>query len=146
MDMLYGSQVYRTDNIKQADRLRRLDALFAERVLGREVQAALSATVDYIELSQVAPGIPISDSAVTRPLRPYTRSLDAAWEGVASTGWEVEFSRQRGTRLWACRLIPESIDEDSYPSGSGVWFHPAEALVLACLRAVGVTEEEIAAL
>jgi hypothetical protein len=74
----------------------------------------------------------------------YTRSLDAAWAGVAKLGWEVEFSRlgfetKDGPDRWKCCLRVDD-SENHHVDG---WFHPAEAFVLACLRAVGVAEEEL---
>ena len=49
-------------------RLRWLDALFAERVMG------------------------VHNPGLTWPLPPYTRSLDAAWEGSDRHGWDVSLT------------------------------------------------------
>ena len=148
------------------DRLRRLDALFAEKVLGREVQAALSATVDYL-------AGPEFDA-----LPAYTRSLDAAWEGVEIVCRRVEarltiehhpdreddpdyapdwpgcyfsLSRQDDTvagsergDLYAGFACYTSDPKYDMAHGEAKASHPAEALVLACLRAVGCTDEELA--
>ena len=111
------------------DRLRRLDLLFHTRVLGRSDQEAM--------------------------IRDYCSSLDAAWEGADSIkshgSWDVgrrnvwnhtdsvEDGRPPSfvAEFWAdlCADAP-----DTYAVAS----HPAEALVLACLKAVGCTEEELA--
>ena len=108
-------------------RLRRLDALFAERVLG---------TYDPQEM-ETAPGHVTADE-----LPPYTRSLDAAWEGAANLRGElfsygIELGWQDGLSV-AVMVFPR--DGLRYSCSAT---HPAEALVLACLRAVGVEESEL---
>jgi len=125
-------------------RLRRLDALFAEKVLGRE-RATVSNSAELFYGDTVESGLPR-----------YTRSLDAAWEGVRDKNdWmlseEVCYDNSKdhvetpaGERFHAyvapvgkCCMAGD--EEDFY----GVASHPAEALVLACLRAVGVDEDEL---
>ena len=105
-------------------RLRRLDALFAERVLKNDIRDDMCITPHY------------------------TRSLDAAWEGMQSINLNYsEFrkvtlcddtsvgSKPYCAQIWGAK---SHVGADSYAS------HPAEALVLACLRAVGCSEEELA--
>lgn len=122
-----------------SDRLRRLDALFAERVLGR-----VTGHSDIIE-----PGKGFRDGwwwsypegtghilmeGGRNPVPLYTRSLDAAWE--ASSHWPIIelYLSPRGVHV--------EVERDGYED-MGDASHPAEALVLACLRAVGCTEEEL---
>jgi hypothetical protein len=75
-----------------------------------------------------------------RPLLFYTRSLDATWEGIvaftkrdpdASELARIEFNSEETCFLWSIALGEDDVS------------HPAEALVIACLRAVGVSEEEL---
>ena len=125
-------------------RLRRLDSLFAERVLG----------IRFIHLSN---GDEVVESdGVYATLPRYTRSLDAAWEGVekltadpkglivcleTGTSPMYEVNTMVGTQRWYFAAWgdyrPEECGETEYAA------HPAEALVLACLRAVGVSEDEL---
>lgn len=132
------------------DRLRRLDALFAERVLGCKVVYDWSLPNKDHDPGCGCNGNPHSNSNTALgdtgswDLAYYTRSLDAAWEGglfchvsysdnpampkylaMASTGGR---DRQRGEPF----ATGEGRSDD----------HPAEALVLACLLAVGVSEDE----
>lgn len=106
-------------------RLRRLDVLFAERVLG----------LRFISLpngDRVVETDGIYSSAPS-----YTRSLDAAWEGATSKYSTVDLSFHRGSSHVEIETSPGY--EDMADAS-----HPAEALVLACLRAMGVSEEELA--
>lgn len=98
-------------------RLRRLDGLFADRVLGLRV--GFSPREDYW-WCEVGIGPHDMQPSVDRslPLPTYTRSIYAAWE-------------------WAEKMGFVSIEGN--PSD-----HPAEALVLACLKASGCTEEDLA--
>ena len=105
---------------------RKLDALFAERVLGWTHHPGGCAESD--------PDCMLDSFGDHRYAGYYTTSLDAAWEGVEKLGWQY-------------------VDLDCL-SASGTWMvnneynqakDPAEALVLACLRAVGVTKAEIEA-
>lgn len=151
------------------DRLRRLDALFAERVLGCKVRRDgwTTANMDWTspearkiggnvplkpaeecEVACGCDGNPHSNHDVTKPdcaesidLAYYTRSLDAAWSGLAKFGYEVNFSRLNGADTWKCYLLFD--DEKLSDQQSRCFAHPAEALVLACLRACGVSEEEM---
>lgn len=102
---------------------RRLDVLFAERVLGKKAEFtnAYSTPEEWWE----------SDEASSDPLREYTTNLSAAWGGVEKLGRCEE-------RCDA--MIRVGVQLLTQPVGS-----PAMAVVLACLRAVGVSEEEIAA-
>src|SRR5262245_13236104 len=92
----------------ETDRLRKLDALFAEKVLGWNAW-----------------------DRDTHAIPEYTRSLDAAWEGARKLGLVVHMAQ----------------GNYGYPTEASDWSgcaaHPAEALVLACLRAVGASEEEL---
>jgi hypothetical protein len=94
------------------DRLRHIDALFAERVLGLKIVTA----------------------------HRYTRSIDAAWGGVTKHSWfggvEGPFAENNDylATVYADRSEAPFVKDAA---------HPAEALVLACLRAVGCTEAEI---
>lgn len=122
------------------DRLRRLDALFAEKVLGCEIY-----TMPYQDLLS---GEPVREPMIQRgdqhlgglPL--YTRSLDAAWAGMneSCSSWAL-YRRDQRPRPERYDYIAEIHRGPDTFTGSGS--HPAEALVLACLRAVGVPEEEL---
>ncbi len=122
-------------------RARRLDALFAEYVIGHEVQGACSATVDYYETAEHGSAA-VNESRFTSmvPLRTYTRSLDAAWEGA-------EMLDQPLSLMWSsvqgCDVEISTTDDQEFGVNAQA-SHPAEALVLACLRAVGVDEKELA--
>ena len=124
-------------------RLRRLDALFAERVLGCKIEydndgdPCCRCALDVLAAPH---GQHDSDGPFWPEIQCYTRSLDAAWEGVGDheiqlgTDWEVK-------GRWRCYYDPDwqcgGADLTTYGA------HPAEALVLACLRAVGCSEEEL---
>ena len=108
------------------DRLRRLDALFAERVLGLDV-----ATIE----DEPEPHVWVDRDWILLPH--YTRSLDAAWEGARQY---LQFPI-----IEIClgkRGVHVEVERDGYED-MGDADHPAEALVLACLRACGVSEEEL---
>lgn len=112
-----------------ADRLRRLDALFAERVLQLTIHEMPMLSIHTGEWTRESM---LTVDGASFPLPRYTRSLDAAWEGAMALGKGVDV--KSGDSLHCARI------------GAGpVVFsnHPAEALVLACLRAVGCTEEEL---
>jgi hypothetical protein len=118
-----------------SDRLRRLDALFAERVLGRVVFRSTTGGDVWFEEDM-------------NPIPAYTRSLDAAWSGVA-TLQDKGFNRVKliSDSEWADGQQHYAIiydDNDEPPKEWEYCSHPAEALVLACLRAVGCSEEELA--
>jgi len=72
----------------------------------------------------------------------YTRSLDAAWEGVTKLNLYNVLFEDRPTHPAITEVFL------NYADGGGEYRsygdHPAEALVLACLRAVGCTEDELA--
>ena len=129
------------------DRLRRLDVLFAERVLGHTVAHVLVTSsqsasdgwqfdYDRTKGSILLPG--------PFPLPTYTRSLDAAWEGVdkldgAGEGcFHLCHAYQGNDRGWHAKF---GCGGDIPTIGYGWATHPAEALVIACLRAVGCSEE-----
>ena len=117
-------------------RLRRLDALFAERVMG----------------------YPSPNMANGAQLPAFTRSLDAAWEGfvrlraIADDPYRGlsfhECPKGDSCQGWFAGIFSGDDGDDIIgPLGTacdGHAAHPAEALVLACLRAVGCSEEELA--
>jgi len=131
---------------EETSRLRRLDALFAEKVLGCKILkddsgdfvCGCADAIDFPHGSKDGDGAPIWPE-----IRAYTRSLDAAWEGMQQL--HLDYSENR--KIW------DDTGDGSKPYGAliegakGKGFakadHPAEALVLACLRAVGVSEEEL---
>ena len=114
-------------------RLRRLDALFAERVLKNDIRDDMCITPHY------------------------TRSLDAAWEGfvrlraIADDPYRGlsfhECPKGDSCQGWFAGIFSGDDGDDIIgPLGTacdGHADHPAEALVLACLRAVGVEESEL---
>jgi hypothetical protein len=141
-------------------RLRRLDALFADKVLGHLVVYDIpdperGETHSDDRWTEWLPGSPSIGGDT--PLRPYTRSLDAAWEGA------INLAKRQNAGYVSLTWWPEREDSDelieatlpgphskcdachSWESKTHVaqTSHPAEALVLACLRAVGVGEEEL---
>ena len=129
------------------DRLRRLDALFAERVMGHTIQPAHRSMTSY----DGGPPVVVGESATGDygcyygSIPRYTQSIDAAWEGLQTI--HLDRSEIRKITLW------DDTSEGSKPYHASVWGaksgghgyadHPAEALVLACLRAVGCSEEEM---
>ena len=120
---------------------RRLDALFAERVMGM-----LVTDLGWVH----PPGSYVMASArdaVAECVPCYTQDLSAAWEGVETVGWCELSGPHRGAvaegreGYWA-RVEPwDAAGRDSVDVHAGT---PALAVVLACLQAVGVGEEEIA--
>ena len=126
-------------------RLRRLDALFAERVLGHTIQPDHRGMTAY----DGGPPVVVGESATGDygcfygSIPHYTRSLDAAWEGMVKI--HLDYSETR--KIWddtADGSRPYgALIEGAKGSGYAKADHPAEALVLACLRVVGVSEEEL---
>jgi hypothetical protein len=125
-------------NSMSDSRLRRLDALFAEKVLG-------------CTSNEHGCGCPTRRHGIWNEgsmehfseFPPYTRSLDAAWEGAVQLKTDVYIESPMKDHLCdaICRI---GIDwGDMGWEYQGIAPHPAEALVLACLRAVGVEEEEL---
>lgn len=113
---------------------RRLDALFAERVLGEvRTDPGVRCPSDINRLSPGGCWVCYSDPWEPGDWRPmkYTQSLDAAWLGVEKVGnWAyVDFDHLSACNEWMCN------------GAQGVT--PAAALVRACLLAVGVSQEEI---
>lgn len=136
------------------DRLRRLDALFAERVLGGKYVPVIVQD-DLILKENMEPSIKMHFE-----IPPYTRSLDAAWEGMvklAKSGRSDIINFALGYQYYhgdptcfACFTDVAGSSPSKYPTFNSTKrgdrdadTHPAEALVLACLRAVGCTEEEL---
>ena len=132
--------------MSETNRLRRLDALFAERVMGHTIPPAHRSMTSY----DGGPPVVVGESATGDyccyygSIPRYTRSLDAAWEGVAKVHNpyvalfdDVRAGKERG---WCCGFDPDENQSFSFEAHSA---HPAEALVLACLRAVGVEESEL---
>ena len=134
------------------DRLRRLDALFAEKVLGCKVQDRPLGPECRCECTDVFGGshphgglVHGTDPKICR----YTRSLDAAWLSppLFDIGvWHLSVVTQEGPCGPYRGLV--TLERSDQPGGSttraATASHPAEALVLACLRAVGCTEDELA--
>jgi len=116
---------------------RRLDALFAERVLNRSVQR-------HLMLDEEGNG--------WLDLPHFTQSLDAAWEGV-------EKIRAGENGAYRVELVWDAWEWDAWEDGrNGSWTveigvdpccvwsqsaRPALAIVKACLFAAGVSQEEI---
>ena len=117
-----------TDDRRSLPQLQRLDALFAERVLGWPPLPPYKTANrhDNYEAWRQWEDLPS-----------YTRSLDEAWEGLKRTEFEAAEPTIEGTATgsWRVWLFHKAQANEK---------HPAEALVLACLRAVGVSEEELA--
>jgi hypothetical protein len=101
---------------------RKLDALFAERVLGLTVHHSIG--------YEVHPNLTLPPV----PLRSYTTSLDAAWPH----GWS--FVGVEGNPDDYCATVRE---EDFGEEFVGKAETPALALVIAMCRARGITEREI---
>ena len=126
------------DDATASARLRRLDALFAERVLGCKVDC--SSATPYCDCAD--PGKHGGDNDGLR-LAHYTRSLDAAWEGATHLRgelftYEIGMTWMDGSVRSMIRFPRDGVHHHADAS------HPAEALVLACLRAVGVGESDLA--
>ena len=127
-------------------RLRRLDALFAEGVMGCKVIFG-AYSVDGQKRGECGcPGHKHgewdeSDMSHYPTLPHYTRSLDAAWEGADRHGWDVSLTT-RGRLDMFTTVDVIGYESDTHGHSREV-AHPAEALVLACLRAVGVEESEL---
>jgi len=125
------------------DRLRRLDALFAERVMGHTIPPAHRSMTSY----DGGPPVVVGESATGDyccyygSIPRYTRSLDAAWEGSDRHGWDVSLTT-RGRLDMFTTVDVIGWESDTHGHSREV-AHPAEALVLACLRAVGVEESEL---
>jgi len=129
-------------------RLRRLDAFFAERVLGCKIEydndgdPCCRCALDVLAAPH---GQHDSDGPFWPEIQCYTRSLDAAWEGMQRI--HLDYSEFRKVKFW------DDTSDGSRPYHAEVYGskgegyacadHPAEALVLACLRAVGVEESEL---
>ena len=129
-------------------RLRRLDALFAERVMGCKVIFG-AYSVDGQKRGECGcPGHKHgewdeSDMSHYPTLPHYTRSLDAAWEGAQMRfdWWVLRKITSRGhpeNDLFFIAEVGKRQEKGEYSAD-----HPAEALVLASLRAVGVEESEL---
>jgi len=133
---------------------RRLDALFAERVMGRIVTHSVihrqGASDDgWAWEHPVGVGHILMEGGLN-PLHSYISDLSAAWVGVEKLLAVDPLDRQRwegfALRLeddspvqWYAYGESRSATKRDHASAST----PALAVVLACLRAVGVSEEEI---
>ena len=165
-----------------SDRLRRLDNLFAERVLGCKIRRHESkvsgnrGVEPWIMIGcgcgdnshnhheeEGMCGLESKDSPdqIIHPdgaegitnytIAHYTRSLDLAWEGANKIDQDdchfMEIMHNTG-KTWrvqfGCRLGPNGEVSVKPVRAYAVADHPAEALVIASLRAVGCTEEELA--
>ena len=142
---------------------RELDALFAERVLGRKVvNCAIAGRYNKVFRPEKLKFMPmVKDERFIgnynvwwtedgtrlycgKPWAPkylprYTTSLDAAWEGVEKLGYygKIEGPSRRTHKYLAAlyNYEPTSEDEMSYWEAHDA--NPARAIVLACLKAVG---------
>jgi hypothetical protein len=126
----------------ETTRLRKLDAAFAEKVLGATIQASHRAMTCYDDGPPMVTGVcstgefGCSYGAIPR----YTRSLALAYDGAVRLGWirlEGPALRKRET-VYDCRFEPN----DAAKLHDAIYraTHPAEAIVVACLRATGATE------
>jgi hypothetical protein len=123
------------------DRLRRLDALFAERVLGCKVRwRELSDGEPECDCAVAAHDVKDERGDAIGRLLPYTRSLDAAWEGAKRGDWFIGVEGPFADSNVYLATIHTDCSETGFHEEAD---HPAEALVLACLRAVGVDESEL---
>jgi len=122
------------------DDLRKLDAEFAERVLGLTTGTVQESTpYGSTRVHWCAPG----DNQDYDDLPTYTRSLDAAWPGVEkvinASLFSAYFQLKSGDAA-VCRedgwigtfIYPRDCASVDGPACT----HPAEALVRACLEAV----------
>ena len=126
-------------------RLRRLDQLFAERVLGIKPHKQIPCP-DYKPGDTMSCAVYHYEGHHLGWICPhYTRSLDAAWEGLLAASERHVDTFSCGWRVDECWGKPHRDCMALIGAGAPSWaFHPAEALVLACLRAVGCSEEELA--
>jgi len=146
--------------VSEDTRLRRLDALFAERVLGARVVKASAMGELPPWCDPCCTQYATVDGKSFTPFTswpPYTRSLDAAWEGfvrlraIADDPYRGlsfhECPKGDSCQGWFAGIFSGDDGDDIIgPLGTacdGHANHPAEALVLACLRAVGVEESEL---
>lgn len=99
-------------------RLERLNLLFHTRVLGRSDKEAM--------------------------IREYCSSLDAAWEGAGHSRFCCRELHSDYDFIHIAKVVRGAQHEmdHTYFEGRSEG-HPAEALVIACLRAVGVSEAEL---
>lgn len=120
-------------------RLRRLDALFSEKVLGLPLTDDKHLIV--ISPPTVSPIDPHFGTSVYKTVPTYTRSLDAAWEATHKKFCcRTLFSHHDHYHRVKVCLADKSVDHADFRAEA---LHPAEALVLAGLRAVGCSEEEL---
>ena len=126
------------------DRLRRLDALFAERVLGHTIQPDHRGMTAY----DGGPPVVVGESATGDygcsygSIPHYTRSLDAAWTAT-NDGWCCRQVNGDFNFIYAAEVVRHKGHGEHEKFTAQAEGHPSEALVLACLRAVGCTEEEM---
>ena len=125
-------------------RLRRLDAFFAERVLGCKIEydndgdPCCRCALDVLAAPH---GQHDSDGPFWPEIQCYTRSLDAAWEATHEKFCcRTLFSDYNYFHRVKVCLEDGTLDHQDITAEAD---HPAEALVLACLRAVGCSEEEM---
>lgn len=123
------------------DRLRHLDALFAEKVLGCKVGKYGNEPSCDCNLNCPHGEYDNCCGDNRKRLARYTRSLDAAFEASKILGACCRKIDCDHDYLYRAAIYR---DEDHEVQCCGrSKDHPAEALVLACLRAVGVNEEEL---
>ena len=115
---------------------RKLDALFAEKVLGWEQVNGMWRSV-HRPLVKTDPLTYSGFSFYESGLPHFTTSLDTAWSGVEKLRLNLTLDRcPDGT----VDVYGENSDSKGEASDCGT---PALAIVLACLRAVGVSEQAI---
>jgi len=124
------------------DRLRRLDALFATKVLGHTITEMQCKSL-HTETWDRLPFITVGGLPLELPR--YTRSLDAALAGIP----RASATFLTGPAITRIRVVEGEECAVEMRSPCGRWGvkasapHPAEALVIAALRAVGCSEEEL---
>jgi hypothetical protein len=124
--------------------VKNLDSLFAERVLKipkpHFYVVNTYGDMDFLEEDLT----PYGPSPSIYEIKRYTRSLDAVWEATGGTLFCCRTIHGDFDYIYKATVVRyDGIDGDHTEHEGRSTDHPAEALVLACLRAVGVTEEEL---
>lgn len=126
------------------NRLRRLDRLFAERVLGKDLNKPCLGDINDGDnpTCDTCGWSGRWENKLEHLWTPphYTTSLDAAWEGLEKLGaYDIGFDGV--PEGWHCCFSTQKHWDTGWLYARAG--HPAEALVLACLRACGTGEEEL---
>jgi hypothetical protein len=126
---------------------RELDAEFAERVLGLKVDHPHTAIIVSGVRQELDLWFYHGENGVEIALPHYTRSLDAAWQGVEKRGFGMVMHSDHPENIKAGLLYVAKVNSQGGPLtaadphrapgrlGVGHAAHPAEAGVLACLKA-----------